>query len=152
VTAPAAERNVETVRRVLEALNEDWRKAIDEILDQVATSDFEWYGGGTGPGGPEANAVYRGREGAHRYWTELDDAWGGSPTYEILEIRPLGEGVVIALCRAQMEGEQSGIAFEAELGLVWRMRDGRIAGGRTFLAHAEAEAEAKRLAQEVTSA
>ena len=150
--APTAERNVEAVRRLLEALNEDWRKAIDEVLDEVATPDLEWYGGGTGPGGPEASAVYRGREGAHRYWTDIEDAWGGSLTYEILEIRPLGERVVIALCRAQMEGQHSGIPFELEPGLVWQMHDGRIAGGRTFVSHAEAEAEAKRLAQEAANA
>lgn len=141
-----AERNVEVVRDMLVLLMEGWRLALDRY-DEYAAPGLEWRGGATGAGGPEAGAVYRGRDSFRRYWTEVEDAWT-SMGFEIVEIRPVGDHVVLSLGRSRAQGGQSGIEFEGELGLVWRMRDGPIAWGRTFLSHAEAERQADRLAEE----
>ena len=144
------ERQVDLVRSLLEALNENWREALD-LLGELSTPDLEWRGGASGIGGPEAAAIYRGREGVRRYWMEVEDVWS-SASYEVLEVRPVGERGVIALLRSHLEGVHSRLEFEVEVGLVFWMRDGLIAGGRTFLTHAEAEAEARRLAEQATNA
>ena len=102
MTSTVVERQVELVRGMLEALNEDWMQAMD-LVDELSTADFEWRGGATGVGGPEAAAVYRGREGLRRYWMEVEDAWS-SASYEVLEVRPVGEHVVIALLRSPPRG------------------------------------------------
>ena len=60
--------------------------------------------------------------------------------------------MVIGLGHPHAKGNQSGIGFDSELGLVWLMRDGRVAGGRSLLSHADAESEAERLAREAASA
>jgi ketosteroid isomerase-like protein len=150
MTSPIVEQQVDLVRGLLEALNEDWRQALD-LFDELSTADLEWRGGASGIGGPEAAAVYRGREGVRRYWMEVEDAWS-SLSYEVLEVRPVGDRVVIALLLSHLEGAHSGLEFKMEVGLVFQMRDGRIAGGCTVLTHAEAEEKARRLAEQAADA
>lgn len=120
--------NVEVARRAIEAFNE-----IDvDRFALLATEDFEW--------SPSMAAiegqVFRGDRGIRAYFASLGESW---EEFRILPgtFRDLPDAVVM-LGALRGRGKNSGVTVDASLGMVFDLRDGRIARIRGFLEHAHA--------------
>jgi ketosteroid isomerase-like protein len=121
--------NVETMREGFEAFNS---ADIERILAFIHP-DFE------AEIPPEFSAepdTYRGHDGARRYFESFQDVMD--------EIRfvperfwEAGDSVVVA-ARLTAKGRQTAIPVEQRLAQVWRIRDGKAIGVRTYASPSEA--------------
>jgi ketosteroid isomerase-like protein len=124
---PPSER-VEVARRAIDAFN-------DVDVDRfalLATEDFEW--------SPSMVAIegqtFRGDQGIRAYFASLGESW---EEFRILPgtFRDL-PGAVVMLGALRGRGKNSGVTVDASLGMVFDLRDGRIARIRGFLDHGRA--------------
>jgi ketosteroid isomerase-like protein len=122
-----SKENVELTRRAFQAFN-------DRDLDAVLVGlhdDVKAF--------PRLAAVeggYRGHEGIRRWWAQLLDAF---PDFhvEILEVRDLGEFVVLAL-RLRGRGAESDTPIDAAVWHVNQFRDGKVIGWRVYTSERDA--------------
>jgi ketosteroid isomerase-like protein len=84
--------------------------------------------------------AYRGRQGIAQWLRDLDESFSRAQITP-LELTDLGDRV-LALTRFEVEGNESGVSFPSDLGLVLGVEGGRIASWVGFMSHAEARANA----------
>ena len=84
--------------------------------------------------------AYRGRRGIAEWLRDLDESFSRAQITP-LELTDLGDRV-LALTRFDVEGNESGVSFPSELGLVLGIDGGRISSWIGFMSHAEARARA----------
>ena len=108
--------------------------AYDEHLDP----DYEWCPAVVG--GLEENS-YRGPEGVRRYYEERDEAFEDNRV-DLVSFREVAKDVLALHVRSTAKGRASGARIDEEVGLVYRMRDGRILKARAYTSYAEALAAA----------
>jgi ketosteroid isomerase-like protein len=124
-----AKENVETVKRLMEAVN---RRDID-TLAELTSADLQWF--------PVFAArvegdVYRGREGIETFLGEVDETWE--------EFRPVPEDYhdlgdrVLALGRLKTRGRGSGVPIDSPWGGLFDFQANEISHIRTYLDHDEA--------------
>jgi ketosteroid isomerase-like protein len=120
--------NVELVKQAIEAFN----ATEVEGFVALATDDFEWSPSMVAIEGQ----VFRGSEGIRAYCASLDDVWS---EFRILpdSFRDSGD-TVLMLGSLRGRGRSSGVTVDESLGMVFDVRDGKIARIRGFLDHAEA--------------
>jgi ketosteroid isomerase-like protein len=120
--------NVELVKQAIEAFN----ATEVEGFVALATDDFEWSPSMVAIEGQ----VFRGSEGIRAYCASLDDVWS---EFRILpdSFRDSGD-TVLMLGSLRGRGRNSGVTVDESLGMVFDVRDGKIARIRGFLDHAEA--------------
>lgn len=124
-----AEENVETVKRLMAAVN---RRDID-TLAELTSADLQWF--------PVFAArvegdVYRGREGIETFLGEVDETWEEfRPVPE--DYRDLGDRV-LALGRLKTRGRGSGVPIDSPWGGVFDFRGNEISHIRTYLDQDEA--------------
>jgi ketosteroid isomerase-like protein len=111
------------------------RRDIEPLLE-ISDPEIEWY---PFSAQVEGDVAYRGREGMRRWWANLD------ATFEEFEatldvVRDEGN-LVLALGHLRA-GFRSGITLDAEVGWVFRFRDGLAVWGRAYQSHGEALAAA----------
>jgi ketosteroid isomerase-like protein len=109
----------------------------ETLLDSYGdlfTDDFEWT-----PvlAGRVEGRTYRGREGFAEYWRDFTDAFERvefvDPGFEVVDLER-----VLVLTRFEATGTGGGVPLSADIAHLWKLRDGRIAAGRTFLSEREA--------------
>jgi ketosteroid isomerase-like protein len=127
-----SKENVEVVRRGLEAWQRDdfdtWLSVLDPAVEWHTA--LERLVGGTG-------TFYRGVKGMREFWTEyrteLEDF-----RVEAEELRDLGDDRVLLLGQVWWRGRASGIDVESQIGLIFTLRDSKVARSMDYLSHQEA--------------
>jgi ketosteroid isomerase-like protein len=84
--------------------------------------------------------AYRGHRGIAEWLRDLDESFSRAQITP-LELTDLGDRV-LALTRFDVEGNESGVSFPSELGLVLGIDGGRISSWIGFMSHAQARARA----------
>jgi len=134
-----SQRNVEVVRRGLEALSSGDLERILEFVDPV----FE------GQVPPELSTepdTYRGHAGIRRYfqsfWDDMEDV-----RFQAVRLWDAGDSVVVDT-RMTARGRRTAIPVEQRFGQIWTLRDGRAIALENFASVGDA-LEAAGLAGEV---
>ena len=134
-----SQRNVEVVRRGLEALSSGDLERILEFVDPV----FE------GQVPPELSTepdTYRGHAGIRRYfqsfWDDMEDV-----RFQAVRLWDAGDSVVVDT-RMTARGRRTAIPVEQRLGQIWTLRHGRAIAVENFASVGDA-LEAAGLAGEV---
>jgi ketosteroid isomerase-like protein len=106
------------------------RVARGEQPGDLFHDDVEWsmpHPGGDARGIAEVGA----------FWRDYEAVWE-SREIDLEDIRELDDGRVLVLLPERARGRASGIETEASPGVIWTLRDGRIAGFKAWLDQAEA--------------
>ena len=124
---------VEVVESACEAM---LRRDFDAWVSHFAP-DAVWYGT---KGGLDQELVVRGHEGFSAYMNEIVGTWD-EITVEVEDYRPAGDAVVVFWTETARTA-QSAVQLRTEIGMVYRVRDGKIYEGRGYLDRGEALAAA----------
>jgi ketosteroid isomerase-like protein len=124
-----SQENVERARRFIDAYN---RRDLDALLglmdpDVVFTTRFAQMEGGS---------QYRGHDDVREWWDDLLAIFPDI-SIEALEVRDLGERMIIAVC-LRGHGGDSDTPFEQTVWGAGEWRDGRLVRWQTFGSEAEA--------------
>ncbi len=127
------QENVDVAKRCIDAFN---ARQVD-VFTALTTPDFVWSPSMVAVEGE----VFHASEGIRRYFDSLSSAW---ETFLILpdSFREL-PSVVVMLGRLSGHGKNSGVPVDASLGMVFDLRDGKVARIRGYLDHDEALRAAK---------
>jgi ketosteroid isomerase-like protein len=121
-------RNVETIRRLVEAFND---RDVDAMLADVDL-DAELH-----PLRAELEAkVYRGHDGLREMLADFDEDWE-FVQLDAEEFRDAGD-VVVALGRLRARGRTSGVDLDVPMGFIWKVREGKGTYFKTFSEPADA--------------
>ena len=85
--------------------------------------------------------AYRGHEGIRQWLADVDESFSRAHI-EPLEFEDFGR-LVLALTSIEVEGGESRLEIDSELGLLCRIGDGRIVSWKGHFSHAAARAEAE---------
>lgn len=116
------------MRAAVAAFNE---QAVDEFLSTVHP-EIEWI---EDPGYP-GSSVYHGKQGVLDSLASWWETWGELHT-TIESIEERGDRMLV-LTRIKVRGEQTGLSFEAETGVVYDFEDDLVRRVRFFRSHAQA--------------
>jgi ketosteroid isomerase-like protein len=129
--------NVEFVEAVMDLIERGDQHALHELIE--------------GRVHPEAELVplislgiegtYEGPDGVRRFFDDLLDAFEVS--YSDRELRPVGNGVVLVLCRMALRGRESGAEVVQDVGTVYDFEGGQFRSARVY----DDQAEAARAAE-----
>jgi ketosteroid isomerase-like protein len=126
-----SKKNVEIVRRTIEAYNAGDREAsfnfiADDVQIYPDVSRFV-----------EAKSLH-GREQFKRFVADLDQGWEGGATGVIKEVFPVGDDRVVARAEWGGKGRASGIDLRSSLSSIYTVEDGKIVKIEYFFDHAKA--------------
>jgi ketosteroid isomerase-like protein len=110
-----SQENVEVVRRINEQLLATGELALDLMHEDVKVLDYD---------APD-QTEYRGHGGVAQWleeWGAAWDAWSYEPEHYI----DAGD-VVVMFTRTRAKGRASGVELDREEGVVFKLRDGKIA-------------------------
>jgi len=109
----------------------------DDFDSWLATIDpaIEWQALAIDRVAEGAEGVYRGHEGMRRLWQFLREF---NVEAEAQELRDVGDDRVVWLGRFRIRGPSSGIVFEAPVGYVITVRNGKAVRIIDYLSHEEA--------------
>jgi ketosteroid isomerase-like protein len=120
----ANDANLDLVRRFCEG----WSRM--DLADVLACADpeieFDW----TGSRAPDRD-VYKGHGGLSRFWAEQMEAFDQF-TVEVVEAITIDHERLVAVTKVHGRGRGSGISLDAGGAMLWRVRAGRILGGKLF--------------------
>ena len=126
------QENVEFIRTSIEVFN---RRDIRALVDR-SEGDLEIVSALTA-----ANLGGSTHHGATQAWTDyfaaMDESWE-EWGIEDAELRDAGDNRVACLCRLVGRGKVSGVPVEREVGIVFRIRDGKLWRIRSYLDPLEA--------------
>lgn len=114
--------NVRLVRRALEVFQAGDRDTLRRLAQPDFTMDLT-----ARVLNPD---TYEGHEGIDRFERELREAWDRLEM-EPVEFAERGDTVFVRLT-SRLVGRGSGIELESEVGHVWTVRDGKLAGMKLF--------------------
>jgi uncharacterized protein len=114
--------NADVVRSMYEAYNSGDRSRVAEFLDPDVTWDFTE--------APDGN-IYEGVGEVDNFLGMLDEVWE-SARIEVLAQEERGD-LVISNVRVIARGKGSGVVVEQSETHVWRIRDGKLAEGKTYI-------------------
>jgi ketosteroid isomerase-like protein len=129
-TQAMSQENVEIVKRWIDALNSDDK---DGFLDSCRDDCLFFSVTGSTIGG----TPYSGRDGLRKYWADKTAAWT-ELRIDVERIVEGDEGAILGIGRITGLGRGSGVQVEQRVGLVCRMRDGKLAYLHSYLDPAEA--------------
>ncbi len=123
-----SQENVEIAARAADLFN-----ARDIIaFTALTTPDFEW----SPSMGPVEAEIFRGAVGIRAYFASLGESWD---EFRIVpESFRVGDQLVLLIGRLEAQGKGSGVPVDAQLGMLFELRDGTISRIRGFLDHGEA--------------
>jgi ketosteroid isomerase-like protein len=133
-----SEQNVDLVRRVYRAVNEDDLSAYLAVLHpeiELTTSGVF----------PDLSPSYRGYEGAVEYWKAVGPGPGGlwdAFTIELRECEPIGDQVVASV-HQRVEG-RDGVVVEHDWGHLYSFAEGLISRARAYVSPEAAKEAAVR--------
>ena len=125
--------NAEIVRRGFEALSAGGVEAMLPMIDP----DFEVSTPASLSAEPD---TYRGHDGLRRYFDSFYDAMD-EVHFEPHEFREIGDRVLVP-CTLTARGRTTGLAFDQQAVLLWRLRDHKAVGVDVFPTVEEALAAA----------
>jgi hypothetical protein len=136
----AAEANVETIRRFHDAMEAGDRRALAELVREIAHPDAEWTPLVTEVEGD----AYRGKDGVFAFF---DDFLGSFEVrYDDRDLRAVDDTAVLMLCRMELKGRGSGAAVAQEMGVLYEFEGALLRRGRAYPSREAALAAAKGLA------
>jgi ketosteroid isomerase-like protein len=121
--------NLEIVIRALEATN---RGDIDQAISYL-DEDYELHSAIIGGA---AGAIYRGHDGARRWFADTHETFDELTT-DPSGFRDLGDRVLM-FGQIHARGRESGLELDSPTGWVFTLRDGKIVKAEGFLSRAEA--------------
>jgi len=119
-----SQEGIKIVRRAVALLQDGDPR--DVFTEGLAAPDARWH-----PAKEFDAGTYVGAEGFAEFmgtWTEAFDDW----TIRVTEWRDVGDRVLV-LAQQEAVGKGSGIRVKMDFGMVFELRDGRIAETRVFL-------------------
>jgi ketosteroid isomerase-like protein len=119
-----SEKNVEVVRRAVEAFNERGFESVG--TSELITDDFEFHE----PPEQPAPRVARGREEVRKLAGEFDEAWEQHQS-EPQEIRSVDADRVLLFTTERFRG-RDGIELEAPFAAIFTLRNGKIQRWQAF--------------------
>lgn len=132
----SADANVATVRRALRTLTSANRQEVDAFVAELVHADCEWQPFLSGVEG----RTYRGPEGLREFANDLLGSFDVS--YDVDEVRPIGDDAVLLLATMNLRGQGSDVAVRQELGVLWEFENGLIRRGKA-MDHRQAKAAAE---------
>jgi ketosteroid isomerase-like protein len=117
---PLTRENVDIVRRWFERWNAGERDTFDEEMHPEAEIVSVMLGG-----------AHRGPDGLRRWFGEIEDQFDEWVVFTD-EIRSAGDRVA-AIGKVRLRGRGSGVSFEAPVGWLFEIRDGKLARLQTFV-------------------
>jgi ketosteroid isomerase-like protein len=114
--------NADLVRSMYESYNSGDRSHVADFMDPDVTWDFTE--------APDGN-VYNGTGAVEGFLAMLDDVWE-SIRIEILAQEERGD-IVISSVRVVGRGKGSGVGVEQPEWHMWRVREGKLIEGKTYL-------------------
>ena len=117
-----SQENVEIVRRLLDAVEQDDLPAAVACLDP----GLEWI-----PRRAPIEGAFHGHDGFKRFWAETRESWD---IFELRfeELRPLDDGRVLAWGTIRVRGAGSGAEMDVPVGGTYEFRGGKIARWQDF--------------------
>jgi ketosteroid isomerase-like protein len=88
----------------------------------------------------EGAQTYEGHDGLRRYWEEDEAVWDDFLMWP-QDLQQLGDDV-LAICTCTVRGKESGLEITAPLAFRFRVREGKIVHGQSYLDVQEALAAA----------
>ncbi len=126
-----SQENVEIVRRLVAAFNSRDLSALAELCHP----EFEFVSVLTAV--DAGGATYRGKEAWASYLADMDDTWAEWQVEDVRVFDP-GDDRVAAVFRLVGKGRHSGVPVERTIGIVYRIREGKLWRGRSYLDPSEA--------------
>ncbi len=119
-----SQENVEIVRRAIDAFGREDFALVADLCDE----DLEFVSIMTAV----EETTYRGRDAWERYALDMRETWEGW-RIEDLRLIDAGDDSVTALMRMVGEGKRSSVPVDREIGIVYRLRDGKLWRVRSYL-------------------
>jgi ketosteroid isomerase-like protein len=132
VTAP--ESNVEKIRRLWEAFENQGFASAAELVEQAFSDDVEFNPLAAGDAG---GRTYRGREGMMGFFGELADGFA-DVGFEPVECHEVGEEIVVAFTRMIGTAKETGLPMRQDLSLVYEFGEGLVQCVTAYESPAEA--------------
>jgi ketosteroid isomerase-like protein len=133
------DENVAFVEAVMDLIERGDRESFHELVDGRVLPEAEWI--------PliavGVEGAYQGPEGIGRFVDDLLNAF--EVRYTERELRSIGDGIVLSLCRMGLRGRESGVEIVSPVGTVYEFDGGQLRRGRVYEEQAEAAAAAEAL-------
>jgi ketosteroid isomerase-like protein len=136
----APEANVEFVEGAMDLIERGDHESLHELIEGRVHPEAEL----TPLISLGVEGVYEGPEGVRRFFDDLLDAF--EVRYSDRELRPVGDGVVLVLCRMALRGRESGAEVVQAVGTVYEFEGERFRSARVYDDQAEATQAAERVA------
>jgi ketosteroid isomerase-like protein len=136
----APEANTEFVETAMDLIERGDHESLHELIEGRVHPEAEL----TPLISLGVEGVYEGPEGVRRFFDDLLDAF--EVRYSERELRPVGDGVVLVLCRMALRGRESGLEIDRRVGTVYEFEGEQVRGARVYEDQAEAIAAAEAAA------
>jgi ketosteroid isomerase-like protein len=118
--------NVEFVEAVMDLIEQGDQDALRELIEGRVHPEAEL----TPLISLGVEGVYEGPDGVRRFFDDLLDAF--EVRYSDRELRVVGDGVVLVLCRMALRGRESGVEVVQEIGTVYEFEGERFRSARVY--------------------
>jgi ketosteroid isomerase-like protein len=133
--------NVEFVEAAMDLIERGDQRALHELIEGRVHPEAELI--------PlislGVEGVYEGPDGVRRFFDDLLDAF--EVRYSDRELRVVGDGVVLVLCRMALRGRESGAEVVQDVGTVYEFEGEQFRGARVYEDQAEATQAAEGAAE-----
>jgi ketosteroid isomerase-like protein len=133
------DEKVDLVRSAAEQAMTEGPSMLLDRYDELFTEDFRWRP--SLQASVEGEREYQGRAGFAQYWDDFQAGFK-SVGFRNASFRAIGEDTVLGQVRLAVEGAESGVPVEHDIGWVFRFDGDKIASGDAYMSWAEAEAAA----------
>jgi ketosteroid isomerase-like protein len=124
--------NVEFVEAVMDLIERGDQDALRELIEGRVHPEAEL----TPLISLGVEGVYEGPDGVRRFFDDLLDAF--EVRYSDRELRVVGDGVVLVLCRMALRGRESGAEVVQDIGTVYGFEGERFRSARVYDDQSEA--------------
>jgi ketosteroid isomerase-like protein len=133
--------NVEFVEAAMDLIERADQQALHELIEGRVHPEAEL----TPLISHGVEGVYEGPDGVRRFFDDLLETF--EVRYSDRELRVVGEGVVLVLCRMALRGRESGAEVVQDVGTVYEFEGNRFRGARVYDDQAEATLAAEGAAE-----
>jgi ketosteroid isomerase-like protein len=137
---PSPGANLDFVEGAMDLIERGDRESLYELIDGRVHPEAEL----TPLISLGVEGVYEGPEGVRRFFDDLLDAF--EVRYLDRELRQVGDGVVVVLCRMRLRGRESGAELVQNVGTVYEFEGEQVHRARVYDQQAEATAAAEAAA------
>jgi ketosteroid isomerase-like protein len=138
--SPETDANFEFVEAAMDLIERGDQQALHDLIDGRVHPEAEL----TPLISLGVEGVYEGPDGVRRFFDDLLDAF--EVRYSERELRPVGEGIVLVLCRMALRGRESGLEIDRRVGTVYEFEGEQVRGARVYEDQEEAIAAAEAAA------